>query len=262
MKLTEASRVNSSMLGARTDILARLRRVLDDTRQMFRGPEDVRRPDVPMTVTRAEGDPLALAKVFGKNLEAVSGSHEIVADSSNVAARVLERIRLWEAESDQPQDSNRSKSREILSWHPDELPLQGIGQFLTEAGIELFVPNDLHDDVDRQRAGRTAIGLTGVDAAFAGTGSVVLAPSKGRSRAASLLPYRHIALVPMSTIYPTVEAWLAALRRQERLGDFVRDSAQLAFITGPSKSADIELNLTLGVHGPKQIHAIVFDDRK
>ncbi len=262
MKLIEADRVSSSKRDARTEILARLRRVLDDPRQMFRGPEDVRRPDVPMTVTRAEGEPLTLAKVFGANLEAVDGSYEIVADKGAVPKRILERIRLWESESDQPQDTNGSKSREILSWNPDELPLPGIGQYLTEAGVELFVPNDLHDDVDRKRAGAAAIGLTGVDAAFAGTGSVVLAPAKGRSRAASLLPYRHIALVPMSAIYPTVEAWLATLRQQGRLGDFVRDSVQLAFITGPSKSADIELNLTLGVHGPKHIHAIVFDDRQ
>jgi L-lactate dehydrogenase complex protein LldG len=183
-----------------------------------------------MTVTRAEGDPLALAKIFGECLETVSGSYEVVADSSEVAARILERIRLWESESDQPQDSNGSRSREILSWDP-------------------------------KRAGAAAIGLTGVDAAFAGTGSSVLAPAKGRSRAASLLPYRHIVMVPVSAVYPTVEAWLAVLRQQQRLGDFVRDSAQLAFVTGPSKSADIELNLTLGVHGPKQIHAIVFDDR-
>jgi len=250
------------MLDARTDILARLRRVLDDPRQMFRGPEDVRRPDVPMTVTRAEGDPLTLAKVFGENLEAVDGSYEIVADTGAVLKRILERVRLWEAESDQPQDSNGSKSREILSWDPDELPLPSIGQYLAEADVDLFVPDDLHDDADRKRAAAASIGLTGVDAAFAGTGSVVLAPSKGRSRAASLLPYRHIALVPMSAIYPTVEAWLSTLRREGRLGDFVRDSSQLAFITGPSKSADIELNLTLGVHGPKQIHAIVFDDRQ
>jgi len=214
-----------------------------------------------MTVTRAEGDPLTLAKIFGEKLEAVSGSYEIVSDRSIVRARLLKRIRSWEAESDQPQDSNGPKSQEILSWDPDELPLPGIGQYLTDAGIELFVPNDLRAESDRKRASAAAIGLTGVDAALAGTGSVVLAPTTGRSRVASLLPYRHIALIPMSAIYPTVESWLAALREQGRLGDFVRDSAQLAFITGPSKSADIELNLTLGVHGPKQIHAIVFDDR-
>ena len=45
-----------------------------------------------------------------------------------------------------------------------------------------------------------------------------------------------------------------------KLENVVRGNSQLAFITGPSKSADIELNLTLGVHGPRDVHAIVFDD--
>ncbi len=246
---------------ARKEIVGRLRRVCDEPRRMFRAFDEIRRPEVPMTVTRAEGEPLSLVQRFGSQLEAVKGSYEIVGDTSDVVARILERVRFWESESDSKQGDD-SQPRRILSWDPGELPLPSIGESLAEAGIELFVPNDLHHDADRERAGSAGIGLTGVEAAFASTGSIALAPAQGKSRAASLLPYRHIVLVPTSVIHPSVESWLATLRQDGCLSDLVRDSAQLVFITGPSKSADIELNLTLGVHGPKQIHAIVFDDRQ
>ena len=70
----------------------------------------------------------------------------------------------------------------------------------------------------------------------------------GQSRAASLLPLHHIALVPMGKLYGTVEAWIASLRRTHSLDDVLRAGSQVTLITGPSKSADIELTLTLGVH--------------
>jgi L-lactate dehydrogenase complex protein LldG len=126
--------------------------------------------------------------------------------------------------------------------------------------VSLFVPTELHDQQERAHAATLSVGLTGVDAAFAGTGSMVLVPSPGKSRAASLLPLHHIALVPFKKIHSTFERWLAGLRSEGKLEGLVREHAQLAFITGPSKSADIELNLTLGVHGPRDVHAIVFDD--
>jgi L-lactate utilization protein LutC len=82
----------------------------------------------------------------------------------------------------------------------------------------------------------------------------------GVNRAASLLPFRHIALIPFSKIYPTMEHWLAEQREDGRLVDTYRSRANVSLITGPSKSADIEMALTLGVHGPKFVHAILFDD--
>jgi L-lactate dehydrogenase complex protein LldG len=120
----------------------------------------------------------------------------------------------------------------------------------------------MNDEGERRQAAALSVGLTGIDAAFAGTGSMVLVPGPGKSRAASLLPLHHIALVPVSKIFPTLESWLASLRSEGSLERLFRNHAQLAFITGPSKSADIELNLTLGVHGPRDVHAIVFDDRR
>jgi L-lactate dehydrogenase complex protein LldG len=148
----------------------------------------------------------------------------------------------------------------LLSWAPSELPIPELRSQLEKHGVSLFVPTDMHEADARERAATLPIGLTGVDAAFAGTGSLVLVPGPGRSRAASLLPLHHIALVPKSRIHATFESWLAGLRSEGRLESLFREHAQLAFVTGPSKSADIELNLTLGVHGPRDVHAVVFED--
>jgi L-lactate dehydrogenase complex protein LldG len=90
---------------------------------------------------------------------------------------------------------------------------------------------------------------------------MVLVPGLGRSRAAAILPLHHIAVIPFSSVYPTLEAWMRVRRENGRLCAWMTDSSQVAVVTGPSKSADIELNLTLGVHGPKLVHALMVDDR-
>ncbi len=89
----------------------------------------------------------------------------------------------------------------------------------------------------------------------------MLCASGGQSRAASLLPLHHIALVPMGKLYGTVEAWIASLRRTHSLDDVLRAGSRVTLITGPSKSADIELTLTLGVHRPRTVHAVVYVDQ-
>jgi L-lactate dehydrogenase complex protein LldG len=252
--------MTSSGADSRTEILARLRRVLDDSRPLFRGESGILEPDIPTPVTSGDGDRLALAELFGAKLTAVAGSYEIVEHTAEVPARILQRIEEWTSVDHDPAAERDATLTQVLSWAPDELPVAGIDRYLDDAGISLVVPDDLHDESSRERAASSAVGLTGVDAAFAGTGSVVLGAAPGKSRAASLLPLYHLMLVPMRTIYPTLEAWLQVLRRDGRLEEYLRQSAQIVFVTGPSKSADIELNLTLGVHGPRVVHAIVFDD--
>ena len=131
---------------------------------------------------------------------------------------------------------------------------------LTDLGLELVAPSALHTADERNAVRFIRYGLTGVTAAFAATGSMMMAAGSETNRAASLLPLRHIALIPFSRLYPTIEAWLAEVRQAGTLTDLLRDNANLSMITGPSKSADIEMNLTLGVHGPMYVHAILFDD--
>jgi L-lactate dehydrogenase complex protein LldG len=247
---------------ARTEILARLRTACHGERPLFRrGPIVPARTGPPAAITHAEGGSLEMARVFGEKLAAISGTYEIVEQRAEVAECVKQRVLAWHR-SDSGINQEQVAVIEVLSWAPSELPIPNLDASLRSAGIALVVPSDLDDQGARQRAARIGIGLTGVDAAFAATGSLAFASGAGKSRAASLLPLQHIALVPFSRIHPTYEAWLDKLRSSGRLLSFLRQSGQLVFVTGPSKSADIELNLTLGVHGPRIVHAVLFDDSR
>jgi L-lactate dehydrogenase complex protein LldG len=84
--------------------------------------------------------------------------------------------------------------------------------------------------------------------ALADTGSVVLL-STDEPRARSLLPYVHITVVREDTILPDLEALF------EALGPDLPSS--VAIVTGPSRSADIEQKLAVGVHGPGEVHVVI-----
>lgn len=248
--------MTASPVPARDEILARLTGYLTPEPPRFRGEAEPL-PTVPMTVTGAPSGDATLAAMFGSRLEDVQGTYEIVDRPGDAAEQVAQRIRLWcpPLFDDQP-----GAPTQVLAWAPDEIGVPNLENRLRESNIELLVPDDLHEAGVRHKAAGLSVGITGVDAAFASTGSVVLASGKGKSRSASLLPLHHLMIVPASRIYPTFEDWLRTLRQAGELENFLRHNAQVAFVTGPSKSADIELNLTLGVHGPKVVHAIVVDD--
>ena len=84
---------------------------------------------------------------------------------------------------------------------------------------------------------------------LADTGSVVLAASPDEPRARSLLPEVHVSLLREDRILPGLEELFAAVG-----GDL---PSALAIVTGPSRSADIEQTLAVGVHGPGEVHVVL-----
>ncbi|GAC1471023.1 MAG: hypothetical protein PVSMB11_06780 [Desulfuromonadaceae bacterium] len=88
-----------------------------------------------------------------------------------------------------------------------------------------------------------------VSAAIAETGSIVCASSGGKAVQASLLPSQHVAIVPRDKIFATLDDFFA--------GHAAAPPTNLTIITGPSRTADIELNLVIGVHGPERLDIIV-----
>jgi L-lactate dehydrogenase complex protein LldG len=96
------------------------------------------------------------------------------------------------------------------------------------------------------------VGITGAFCAIAETGTVMTLSGAGTPATVSLLPETHIAIVPASRIVRGMEeAW--ALARTE-LGSLPR---AVNFISGPSRTADIEQTVTVGAHGPYRVHIIL-----
>ena len=99
------------------------------------------------------------------------------------------------------------------------------------------------------------VGITYAQAGIAETGTLVLDSSVERNRLVSLVPPVHIATLNASQIYMTLSETLTALQSSEEV------SPAITFITGPSRTADIELTLAIGVHGPQELYVIVRQDQ-
>lgn len=98
---------------------------------------------------------------------------------------------------------------------------------------------------------RFDVGISTAQAAIAETGTLILDSACERHRLVSLVPPVHIAIVNASTICDTLSDALALLRKDKEI------SPAVTFITGPSRTADIELTLAIGVHGPQELYVIV-----
>ena len=102
------------------------------------------------------------------------------------------------------------------------------------------------------------VGLTGTDYALAETGSLVILPRRGLSRLVSLVPPIHIALVRPEEVLESLHD-LFLLRRLEYYRSGGEMGSYLNFITGPSRTADIEMTIVQGVHGPKTVHLVLIE---
>ena len=115
----------------------------------------------------------------------------------------------------------------------------------------------------RRRLADSSMGITGADYAIAETGSVIVLPRRGLSRLVSVVPPVHVAIVRPQDIIGSLDD-LFALRRLEyhRNGEGGAPDmgSYLNFITGPSRTADIEQTIVVGVHGPREVHMVLMDD--
>lgn len=98
------------------------------------------------------------------------------------------------------------------------------------------------------------LGITGCFCAIAETGTLMLLSAPGSPATVSLLPETHVALVPASRLVPTMEAAFARMGEQAPGGQPPR---AVNFISGPSRTGDIEQTLVLGAHGPYRVHLVL-----
>ena len=135
--------------------------------------------------------------------------------------------------------------RRVLSWALEHIPLPGLEEAFAKYGIQVAEEQDA----------TVRVGITGADAALAATGSLLLLSGEGKPRLASLLPPVHIAVIHRTQILADLETWVATLRQQEL--DAFRETASAMIISGPSRTADIAMQLILGMHGPGELHIVI-----
>ncbi|PRO66530.1 LutC/YkgG family protein [Alkalicoccus urumqiensis] len=123
---------------------------------------------------------------------------------------------------------------------------------------EVHVWNDKDGEGSMQKARTANIGVSVADMTLADSGTIVLLRNEGRGRAVSLLPENYIAIVPKSSLVPRMTQAARRLRAFSEAGDTFPSCVN--FISGPSNSADIELRLVVGVHGPVRVFYIVLGD--
>ena len=132
----------------------------------------------------------------------------------------------------------------------------GVEGRLSEAGFELLTPEDVFW---RERLADAGVGVTGAVTAVAASGTVGIACGPLAPRATSLVPPAHICLVLRDTM---VEELAEAVRRRSPVGSAEDLPSNLVWVSGPSRSADLELVLTVGVHGPGSVDVIVVEQEK
>lgn len=136
--------------------------------------------------------------------------------------------------------------------------LDELYSILATEGHEVHLWDETNEEENKRVAERADVGITFSDITLAESGTVTLFNNKYNGRSISLMPRTYIAIIPKSTLVPRMTQAARQIHANNVNGDEV--SSCVSFVTGPSNSADIEMNLIVGVHGPVEVTYIVVDD--
>ncbi len=106
------------------------------------------------------------------------------------------------------------------------------------------------------------VGISGANIAIAETGTIVIVSNEGNARLATSLPPVHICILTPEKIVETIEEASTILKVLPKISTGQKITTYVSFITGPSRTADIEKEIVLGAHGPEELHIVIIDDKR
>jgi L-lactate dehydrogenase complex protein LldG len=149
----------------------------------------------------------------------------------------------------------KARARRVVRTRAPLLEELDLGLLLSEVGVEVTVceltPGTSRETI-REAEFSAEAGLTAADYGVADTGTLALLTRPGEGRAVSLVPPLHIAVLRSRDLVYELGAFF------DRVEPSSLPSA-LTFVTGPSRTADIEQILIRGVHGPRELHLVLLD---
>ena len=198
--------------------------------------ENIRR-----SLGRTDQTPLSLRPAIYESRQPESVDSEITRFLSEVKKLSGVSLKLSSSEIDSALKTliTDQNIRKATVWETPHLRQLGITEILNSLGVDLVSPN-----ANKHEMALCDLGITEADYLLPETGTLVLRSSPEKPRAVSLLPRVHLAIVRPEMLRADMHQVFAE----------AKDSHYLVFITGPSRTADIELTVTLGVHGPKNLY--------
>lgn len=230
-----------------TDRATFLSRIRERQRQSYHFPISDPGPDVPKSVLGDDVPASHLVDHFTRMLEDVGGHVVRVPDTPAALDWLVDFV------------GGQGLERAAITR---DTPLEKLGAALTDAGLAVTMPpagesvGAAAGEAFRRACIDADVGVTGADFAVADTGTLVLLARSGSPRTASLLPPVHVAVVDSGRFVPNLPALIEHLR--SGVWEDGLPSA-MTFITGPSRTADIEQTLSIGVHGPGEVHVVVVE---
>ncbi|WP_040952648.1 LutC/YkgG family protein [Gorillibacterium massiliense] len=169
------------------------------------------------------------------------------------AGGIVERLPDWDAAGEYiARQAEKLGARYVVRQNQPELDALQLGERLPEEARITRWNRDPAEDM-RARAAEADIGIILADHAVASTGSIVAVSHRDKGRSVSLLPTALFALIPVERVKTRLGEVLAGF---DQAGQSALP-AGIHFISGPSRSADIENDLTIGVHGPGIVFALL-----
>jgi L-lactate dehydrogenase complex protein LldG len=150
----------------------------------------------------------------------------------------------------------------IVTWKDERFSQFGLEKVMKEEwpqeGIDLHIWDHTKGEENIAKAEAANVGITISDVTLAESGTAVLFSSKDKGRTVSFLPATSIIIIPKSSIVPRMTQAARIINEKVKNGEQI--ASCINFITGPSNSADIEMILVVGVHGPIKATYIIVDD--
>jgi len=226
----------------REQILANLRTSLASSRPWLAGVARSSPHDIPPHVM-----PVAesLAEQFAAELRALSGKVYPVPDDAAAVAQIDALLA-------------EKSAAQVIAWDLAQIGLGALPQLLAARGVAVVKAN-IHGGAHGERLRAldpVAVCISGAEAGIAESGSLLLRHGPGRPRMASLLAPCHIAVLRSGQLVRGLGDALALVRARYG-GEIFTATSNLTLISGPSRTADIEMTLSLGIHGPQEIHVVL-----